>query len=136
MIAAFVWFVVLSLLALWSLTAWALHAFAVWTVSNAGALSGVASGVGAVRLPEWLAAWVPPGLATSMNEWLAGLAPLVESLLQAAPALSGGLTVAAWVVWGIGSVLLVLCGAGMHGLVAFLRRRSDAAAPSPALSAG
>ena len=44
---------------------------------------------------------------------LSGLAPVVDSLLQAAPALAGGLTVAIWVVWGIGSVLLVLLGAGL-----------------------
>lgn len=30
------WFVVVVLLALWSFTAWALHALAAWTVSNAG----------------------------------------------------------------------------------------------------
>jgi hypothetical protein len=54
------WFAVASLLALWSLAAWALHAVAVWSVSNAGALSGAASGVGSIALPDWLAPWVPP----------------------------------------------------------------------------
>lgn len=54
------WFAVASLLALWSLTAWALHAVAVWSVSNAGALSGVASGVGGFALPEWLAPYCRP----------------------------------------------------------------------------
>ena len=44
MFYAISWFAVLSLLALWSLAAWALHAVAVWTVSNAGALTGAASG--------------------------------------------------------------------------------------------
>lgn len=53
------WFMVLSLLALWSLVAWALHAAAVWAVSNAGALTGAASGVGNLSLPDWLAPWVP-----------------------------------------------------------------------------
>ncbi len=51
------------------------------------------------------------------------LAPWIDSLLQAAPALSGGLTVGSWVIWGIGSVLLVLLGAGLHLLIALLRRR-------------
>mgnify|MGYP000146666367 CR=1 FL=1 len=46
-----------------------------------------------------------------------------DSLLQAAPALAGGVTVATWVVWGIGSALLLLLGAGLHLLIALWRRR-------------
>jgi len=68
------WFAVLSLLALWSLAAWALHAVAVWTVSNAGALTGAASGatagVAGLRLPDWLAPWVPPEVAQAMTSLL------------------------------------------------------------------
>jgi hypothetical protein len=116
------WFVVVVFLALWSLTAWALHALAVWTVSNAGALSGAASGVGGFRLPDGLAPWVPPEIAQSLTALLSGLGPVVESLLQAAPAVAGGLTVATWAVWGIGSALLVLLGAGLHLLIALWRR--------------
>jgi hypothetical protein len=72
--------------------AWALHAVAVWSVSNAGALSGAASGVGSIALPDWLAPWVPTELVQAMTQMVAGLGPLVDSLLQAAPALAGGLT--------------------------------------------
>ena len=117
------WFLVFALLALWSLTAWAVHAVAVWSVSNAGALTGVASGVEGLRLPEWLAPWVPPEIAQAMTSLLAGFAPVVESLIQIAPALTDGLTVVTWVVWGIGSLLLVLLGAGLHLLIAIWRRR-------------
>ena len=125
MFYALSWFVVVALLALWSLAAWALNAVAVWTVSNAGALSGAASSAGTIRLPDWLAPWVPPEIAQAVSQMLAGLGPVVESLLQAAPVLAGGVTVAAWVIWGIGSVLLVLLGAGLHLLIALLRRRSS-----------
>ena len=123
MLYAVSWFVVLALLALWSLGAWALHAVAIWTVSNAGALTGVASGASTLNLPGWLGAWVPPEVAQWGSQFLAGLAPFVDSLLQAAPALAGGVTAATWVVWGIGSVLLVLLGAGLHLLIALWRRR-------------
>ena len=123
------WFAVASLLALWSLAAWALHAVAVWSVSNAGALSGAASGVASIALPEWLAPWVPAELVQSVSQMVAGLGPLVDSLLQAAPALAGGLTVATWVIWGIGSVLLVLLGAGLHLLIALWRRRGGGSGP-------
>lgn len=123
MLYALSWFVIFSLLALWSLAAWALHAVAVWTVSNAGTLTGAASGVEGLRLPDWLALWVPPEIAQAMTSVLSGLAPVVESLLQAAPALAGGLTMATWVIWGLGSALLVLLGAALHLLVAIWRRR-------------
>ena len=82
-------------------------------------------------VPDWLAPWVPPEVAQWASQLLAGLAPLVDGLLQAAPALAGGLTVATWVIWGIGSVLLVLLGAGLHLLIALWRRRA-AADPAPA----
>ena len=125
------WLVVLALVVVWSLAAWGLHAVAVWTVSNAGALSGAvsgavsgaASGVGAIRLPEWLAPWVPQEVSQSLTALLSGLAPVVESVLQATPALAGGVTVAIWVVWAIGSALLVLLGVGLHLFIAMWRRR-------------
>lgn len=131
MIYALSWFLVFGLLALWSLAAWALHAVAFWSVANAGALTGVASGVEGLRLPEWLAPWVPPEIARAMTSLLSGFAPVVESLLQTAPALTGGLTVVTWVVWGLGSVLLVLLGAGLHLLTAMWRRRSGGGGSGP-----
>ena len=126
MFYALSWFAVIALLALWSLAAWALNAVAGWTLSSAGALTGAASGVGPVAVPDWLAPWVPPELANDVTQWasqaMGALAPIVDTLLQAAPALAGGLTAATWVIWGIGSVLLVLLGAGLHLLIALLRR--------------
>ena len=123
------WFVVLSLLALWSLAAWALHAAAVWAVSNAGALTGAASGAGNLRLPDWLAPWVPAEAVQAVTTLVSGLAPLVDGLLQAAPALAGGLTVLSWVIWALVSVLLVLLGAGLHWLIALWRGRGGGNGP-------
>ena len=123
MFYALSWFAVIAPLALWSLAAWALHAFAAWTVSNAGALTGAASDAGSIAVPGWLAPWVPPEVAQWASHLMSGLAPFVDGVLQAAPALAGGLTVATWVIWGIGSVLLVLLGAALHLLIALWRRR-------------
>jgi len=135
MFYALSWFVVFGLLALWSLGAWALHAVAVWAVSSAGTLTGAASdavsGAEGLRLPEWLAPWVPPEIVQAMSSLLSGLAPAVEGLLQAAPSLAGGLSVAAWVIWGLGSVLLVLLGAVLHLLIAMWRRRGGGSGPQP-----
>lgn len=119
------WFAVASLLALWSLAAWALHAVAVWSVSNVGALSGAASSVGSIALPDWLAPWVPTELLQAATQMAAGLGPLVDSLLQAVPFLAGGLTVVAWVVWALGGVLLLVLGAALHLLISLWRRRGS-----------
>lgn len=125
------WFVVLGLLALWSLGAWAFHAVAVWTVSNAGAYTGATSDVEGLRLPEWLAPWVPPEIVQAMTSLVSGLAPVVESLLQAAPSLATGLTVVTWVIWGLGSALLLLLGAGAHLLISIGRRHGGGSGPQP-----
>ena len=117
------WITVASLLALLSLAAWALHAVAVWSISNVGALSGATSGVGSIALPDWLAPWVSAELVLAVTQMVAGLGPLVDSLLQAVPFLAGGLTVVAWVVWAIGGVLLLVLGAVLHLLIALWRRR-------------
>lgn len=117
------WFVVFLLLALWFLAAWVLHAVVTWAVANAGALSGAALDSGALALPEWLVPWVPPELVQAIAQLIAGLGPVVDTVLQAAPALAGVLTVATWGIWGIGSVLLILLGVGMHLLIAWWRGR-------------
>ncbi len=135
MIYALIWFLVFGLLALWSLAAWAMNAVAVWTVSNAGAMTGAASGVESLRLPEWLALWVPPEIVLAMTALLSGLAPIVESLLQAAPALASGLTVATWVIWGFGGALLILLGLGVHVLIAMWRRGESSTPPARQVAA-
>ena len=139
MLHAVSWSVVAALLALWSLAAWALNAVAAWFVSNSGALAGAASVVGTIRPPDWLAPWVPPEIAQSVSQMLPGLGPVVDSLLQAAPALAGGLTVASWVVWAIGSALLLMLGAWMHLRIAPWRRRGRGGPgrnAGPSLAAG
>jgi hypothetical protein len=139
MFYALSWFFVLALLALWSLAAWALHAVADWTVSNAGAIAGATPGAGAIDVPVWLAPWIPPELAQWTSQLMAALAPWVDGLLQAAPALAGAFAVATWVIWGIGSVLLVLLGVALHLLIALWRRRGGSGPGSgagPSLATG
>ncbi|WP_306476456.1 hypothetical protein [Methyloversatilis sp.] len=133
MFYAISWFVILGLLALWSLALWAFHSATVWAVSSASALTGTGSGVEILRLPDWLAPWVPPDIVQAITSLLSGLAPAVQGLLQAAPSLAAGLTVATLVIWGLGSALLVLLGAGLHLLVLRWRRRGGGSRPQPRL---
>lgn len=122
------WLVVFSLLALWSLAAWAFHSVAAWTVANAGALAGGSGVAKGLHMPDWLAPWVPPELALALDSMVSASMPAIEAVLGWAPALAGGLSVAVWLVWGIGSVLLLVLGFLATGLIAVLRRRVSAPA--------
>jgi hypothetical protein len=128
MFYALSWFVVLGLLALWSLGAWAVHAMAAWTVAHAGALAGGSGVTQGLRVPDWLAPWMPPELASALESMAAALGPAIETQLGWAPALEGGLSVAIWVIWGLGSALLVVLGFAATALIAALRRRASAPA--------
>ena len=130
------WSLVFVLFALWSLAAWALHSIAAWTVSNAGFLAGGTGAIEGLRVPDWLAPWIPPELALALTSMLSGFIPAIEAALNQAPALAGGLSVAIWVVWGVGSALIVILGLVCSGLIAALRRRASLqAAPSTAPAA-
>ena len=121
------WFVVVSLFILWSLAAWAFHSIAAWTISNAGTLAG---GTGSIEALVWLAPWVPPELALTLNSMIASLTPAIQTVLEWAPAMAGGLSIAVWTVWAIGAVVLIVLGFLVTGLIALLSRRMSASAAS------
>ena len=124
MFYALIWLVVFILLALWSLSARAFHAVTAWTISSAGVMAGSSGAIEALRLPDWLAPWVPPEFALALTSMLSAFTPAIEAALEWAPALADGLSVAVWVLWAIGSALLIVLGVVLSGLVAMLRRRS------------
>lgn len=123
MVYALGWIGVLLLLAIWSLTAWAAHSFTAWTVASVGGLAAGSEVTQRPGVPDWLAPWVPPELAAVLDSIASAVAPAVEAVLAWAPALEGGLSVAVWVIWGIGSFLLIVAGMLVTGVVAALRRR-------------
>ena len=118
------WFVVFGLLALWSFAAWAFHAVAAWTVSNAGVLAGGTGLTEGLRLPEWLALWVPPELAAALTSVVAAFMPAVEAMMRWAPSLASGVSAAVWVVWALGSALLIVLGVVISAVIAVSRPRS------------
>ena len=125
MFYALSWSVTFILLALWSLAAWAFHSIAAWTVSNAGVLAGGSGAIESLRAPDWLAPWIPPELALAFASMLSAFTPVIEAVLGWAPALAGGLSVAVWVVWAIGSALLIVLGVVLSAMIAMLRRRAS-----------
>ena len=131
MLYALSWSVTFILLALWSLAAWAFHSIAAWTVSNAGVLAGGSGAIESLRVPDWLAPWIPPELALAFTSMLSALSPAIEAALNQAPALAGVLSVATWTVWGAGIVLIVILGLVCSRLITVLSRRvSVYAAPA------
>jgi len=119
------WSVVFILLALWSLAAWAFHSIAAWTVSNAGVLAGGSGAIEGLRVPDWLTPWIPPELALAFTSMLSAFIPAIEAALNPVPALAGGLSVAVWAVWGVGSALIVILGLVCSRLITVLRRRAS-----------
>lgn len=111
------WVVALAVLASWSALVWAASVMLTALLSQAGQLSS-----GDWQLPASLAGLLPVPVA----EWLAGtletLAPQLQSLLAWAPALSGGVTVLAWVAWGLVAVPLLLVAAASHAALRRWRR--------------
>ena len=116
------WFLSLALLALWSLACWALHAVTVWGVSSAGALAGGSAVADVILMPAWLKAWMPPELMGQWEALVSWAGPIVQSVLEAVPALAGAVTFLVW-VWGLGAVVLVALAAGIHILIALAQRR-------------
>ena len=125
MFYALSWSVVFILLALWSFAAWAFHSIAAWAAANSGVLTGGSGAIEGLRAPDWLAPWIPPELALAFTSMLSTFIPAIEAALNQAPALAGGLSVAIWVVWGVGSALIVIMGLVCSGLIAALRRRAS-----------
>lgn len=119
------WFVVTILLALWSLAAWAFHSIAAWTAANAEVLASSSGAAEAMRAPDWLAPWFPPELAEAITSVLPALAPPIETILHWVPDLTGGLPMLVWVIWAVGSALLIVLGLLLSGTIAVLRRQTS-----------
>lgn len=122
------WLVIAFLAVLWSTGLWALHAFATWILENASALARPLPDPNLLDLPAWLTALLPPDLVQAVLVGTSWLAQWTVQALEAAPALSGGLTALAWVIGVLGLVLLLAGGAGLHLLISAWQRRSAPAA--------
>lgn len=131
MFYALSWSVVLILLALWSLAAWAFHAIATWTVSHSGSLVGGAGAIEGLRAPDWLAPWIPPELALAFSSTLSAFVPAIEAAVNQVPALASVLSAAIWLVWGLGAALIVVLGLVCSAFIAVLRRRASVFAMHP-----
>jgi len=103
------WSVVGVLLAVWSSVVWLGHALLAALLGGAGQLP-----VKELALPESWTGWLPQAVSESMTQALEAAQPVLQAVAGQMPALAGGVTVLAWVVWALGVVLLLLTGAAAH----------------------
>lgn len=124
MLLALAWFVVLALLAVWSMCVWLLHSIAVWSTTGAGSLVAQSKQIDSLALPNWVGVWVPPELMLALKSSVSTALPFVESALGALPAATAWLSPLAWIVWGFGALLLIAVGAVVHVAMSMMRKRA------------
>ena len=117
MLYAISWFLILALLAIWSVGVWGLHSIAAWSMHGIGAMVGQSSQMEVLPIPGWVGLWFPADLVLAFKTGAAAVLPWVESLLSTLPALADWLAPVAWIIWGIGFVLLALGALTLHAVV-------------------
>lgn len=122
--ALLLWFVVGVLLAMWSAVVWLGHLLLSALLGGAGHLP-----VKDLALPEAWTRWLPQGLSESITQAIEAAQPMLQATLDTLPALSGGVTVFAWVTWTVGAGLLLLAGGASHAGLRWWQRQQQPAAP-------
>lgn len=119
-----VWILTFVALALWSLTAWGLHALLTLDPGQVGVWAGDLGRM-AAEVPEPYRGW--------LEQWVPGWEPLMQLALQFTQTALGWVGAAAPVivgaVWGLGALLTLGVALGLTLLVRALRPRQ---APVPA----
>lgn len=116
------WICIAVLLALWSLLVWIGHALAGLALSGAAHLGATTPGDLALRLPDWLASWLPAALMSQLESLLVTAVPLIHGALIHLPSSTGWLTAFSWLLWGLGAFMLLALGAASHALRAVWQR--------------
>ena len=124
MLLALAWFVVLALLAAWSMCVWLLHSIAVWSTTGAGSLVAKSKQIDGLALPNWVSVWVPPELMLALKSSVSTVLPFVEFALGVLPTATAWLSPLAWMAWGFGALLLLAVGAVIHVAVSIMRKRA------------
>jgi hypothetical protein len=115
-----VWIVALCLLGLWSMAGWGLHALLASGVQWAGELKPL---IERIPLSAWMERWLPG--------WIDAL-HMAADLMQAMLAwLGSAAPVLVWVIWAIGTVMLLGLALLLTMVIALVRKNS----PPPAAAA-
>lgn len=122
--ALLLWSVVGVLLAVWSATVWLGQALLSALLGGAGDLP-----VRDLALPEAWTRWLPQGVSESMTQAIETAQPVLQTVLDQMPALASGATVLAWVVWSVGTGLLLAAGLASHAGLRWWQRQQRSAVP-------
>ena len=120
MLIAMTWILAVTLLAIWSVAVWVLHALVHGSLTHVGALVDQPQHLEA--LPEWIAVWLPPDWVLTFKAITAAVLPVVESAFSVLPSAAHWLTPLAWVSWGLGLVIVVGGGLAVTALISMTRR--------------
>ncbi len=118
MMHALIWSVVAVLLACWSLLSWAAHALVSWPGWRAGNPAAGSAWIEQLVLPAGLAPWLPAAAFETFKSAILASGPLLEGIVGWLPIAAAWIVTAVWVVWALGSVILLVLGALGSGLVA------------------
>jgi hypothetical protein len=122
--ALLLWGVVGVLLAVWSATVWLGQVLLSALLGGAGHLP-----VKELALPEAWTRWLPGGASESMTQAIEAAQPLLQAVLGQMPALASGATVLAWVVWAVGTGLLLAAGLASHAGLRWWQRNQQPPTP-------
>lgn len=120
-----IWMVGILILCLWSATVWIAQA----AVSLALTLpwNEVMAALKSMPLPEMLRPFLEPWLGGAWSAWIEAFAPLMQWLgtfvQGSAGWLASALPVIAWLVWGLGSLVLIAILSAASAALWFSRRK-------------
>lgn len=122
MLHAISWFLALALLLIWTACVWVLHSLAVWSLTGVGAMVGQSQQIDRLTVPGWIDVWIPSDLILTFKTTAANVLPWIESALSVLPSVGVWLSPLAWIVWGVGLVILMVGAAALHALISVTRR--------------
>lgn len=114
------WTLILALWGVWSLLCWLARLVVGWDGWRQGA--DWAAHVPELPLPDWLSAWLGLEWVQRLRDALVAWGPELQGWMQSWPDLSGIATGVLGLVWALGTVLLVLLGVGLSGVIVLVRR--------------
>jgi len=75
-----------------------------------------------LTVPGWIEVWIPSDLILTFKTTAANVLPWIESALSVLPSVGAWLSPLAWIVWGVGLVILMVGAAALHALISVTRR--------------
>lgn len=114
------WGLLLSLLGLWSLGCWMAGSVLSWEGWSQGL--DWAAEVARMEMPAWLSRWLGLEWIGWLRELLVEFGPAIRDFFTGLPGLGSWLTLALWIVWGLGAAALLAVGALISLVIALMRR--------------